>query len=178
MEALWSAVRAEDGRGEPTALAEMVPAHFGLTRPVDVTEAMYFNRIPVQRVGELSPIVFQAASAGDAVARIISDRQSDEVVAMAGSVIRRLDLADQDVDVVLGGGVFRNEYRAFLTRIEGGLKGVAPNAQMVVLSAPPVVGAALLGLDRIDGGSGVIGRVRADLTHDRLTADTVEVGER
>jgi N-acetylglucosamine kinase-like BadF-type ATPase len=177
MEALWQAVRAEDGRGQPTALAEMVPAHFGLTRPVEVTEAMYFNRIPVQRVGELSPIVFQAARGGDAVARTISDRQSDEVVAMAGSVIRRLDLADQDVDVVLGGGVFRNDYSMFLTRIERGLKGVATRARMVVLSAPPVVGAALLGLDRINGDSEASGRVRAELTHDRLTADTVEVGE-
>ena len=50
--ALWYAARAEDGRGEPTALRELVPRHFGFTRVRQLTEAMYFDRIPQRRVVE------------------------------------------------------------------------------------------------------------------------------
>ena len=39
---------------------------------------------------ELSPIVFAAAGAGDAVARSILDRQADELIAMARAIIVRL----------------------------------------------------------------------------------------
>ena len=66
---LGAAVRADDGRGPATTLSTLVPAHFGLTAPADVTEALYFGRIEGRRVGELAPVVAQAARDGDAVAQ-------------------------------------------------------------------------------------------------------------
>ena len=51
--ALWFALRAQDGRGERTSLATLVPAHFGLRRPRQVMEAMYFHRLDEDRVIEL-----------------------------------------------------------------------------------------------------------------------------
>jgi hypothetical protein len=50
--------------------------------------------------------------------------------------------------VVLGGGVFGADDPAFYARIEAGVRAVAPRATIVRLTAPPVLGAALLGLDR------------------------------
>jgi N-acetylglucosamine kinase-like BadF-type ATPase len=164
--ALAAAVRAEDGRGPDTSLEAIVPRHFGLARPAALTRALYEERIHDDRLDELSPLVFDAAIAGDRVARGIVNRMGDEIVAMATALIRRLRLAKLDVEVVLAGGVFRAEDRAFYDRIDLGVRLVAPDARLVRLSAPPVLGAALLGLDRLHKGStpqAAAARIRAAL---------------
>ncbi len=168
----WYALRAQDGRGEKTSLARLVPEHFGMKRPRQVMEAMYFGRLDYDRIGELAPVVFRAAGEGDRVARSIVDRQADEVVAMAGTAIRRLRMTKLDVDVVLGGGIFRNDDLPFFQRIREGLEAVAPTVRVTVLAAPPVVGAVLLGLDTLGTTKEASARVRAALTHERLTAET------
>jgi N-acetylglucosamine kinase-like BadF-type ATPase len=152
-EGLAAAVRARDGRGPRTSLERDVPGHFGLRTPAALTAAMYSDRIPEERIGELAPVVFAAATAGDPAARLIVDRLADEVVAMAGAMIRRSHLTGREPDVVLAGGVFRTRDRAFVDRIADGVAVVAPGARLVQLSAPPVAGAALIGLDRLAGGS-------------------------
>jgi N-acetylglucosamine kinase-like BadF-type ATPase len=168
--ALWHALRAEDGRGDRTVLATSVPGHFGLRRPRQVMEAIYLGRLPSSRMSELSPLVFEGAAQGDTVARSIADRQADEVVTMAGAAMRRLRMTDLDVHVVLGGGIFRNGFAPFFERIEIGIEAVAPKASVTVLSAPPVVGAALLGLDAVGASRAAKARVREHLDHELLAA--------
>jgi len=173
---LAAAVRAEDGRGPATVLERIVPAHFGLARPRSLTAAMYRGRVARDRYLEIAPLVFEAAAAGDAVARSIVDRLADEIVAWAAAAIRRLRLQRRDPDVVLAGGVFQTEDRAFFMRIEAGIAAVAPAARVSRLIAPPVVGAALLGLDRRAGGAtlpDVERRLRAELTTERLVPRVV-----
>ncbi len=170
--ALWHAIRAEDGRGPQTSLRRMVPEHFGLRRPRQVVEAMHFGRVGEDRVVELPPVVFRAAMRGDAVARDIVDRQADEIVTMAGTAIRRLRMTGLDVDVVLGGGIFRTRDKRFFARIQDGVCGVAPLARIRVVTGPPVIGAALLGLDTLQSSSSAQRRIRAALTHERLGAHT------
>jgi N-acetylglucosamine kinase-like BadF-type ATPase len=154
VEALMAAIRARDGRGARTALERAVPAHFGQVQPAALTRALYRERIPMRRLGELVPVVFAAAEGGDAVARSILDAQADELVTMATAVARRLGLVRLDPEVVLAGGVFQNEERVFLERIRTGIGRVVPRARVVRLTAPAVVGAALLGLDRLAGRGG------------------------
>jgi N-acetylglucosamine kinase-like BadF-type ATPase len=151
MEGLRAAIRGRDGRGQRTSLERLVPAHYGLTRPSAVTKAMYDGRLGERRVAELCPVVFAAATEGDAVARSIVDRLAAELVTMGTALIRRLHLARLEFDVVLGGGVFRTTDEAFFDAIGRGLRGVAPRSTLVRLTAPPVVGAALIGLDRLNG---------------------------
>jgi N-acetylglucosamine kinase-like BadF-type ATPase len=151
-EGLAAAVRGRDGRGPRTSLERIVPAHFGLASPAALTKALYLERIDDRRLAELCPVVFRAAGAGDAVARSIIDRLADELVAMATALIRRLHLARLDPEVVLAGGVFRADDSLFYARIDAGVRAVAPAARLVRLSAPPVLGAALLGLDRLSPG--------------------------
>jgi hypothetical protein len=57
---------------------------------------------------------------------------------------------------------------AFLERIAAGLARAAPRCRLLQATAPPVVGAALLGLDRLGAGPAAAERLRATLTHDRL----------
>jgi len=153
MEGLRAAIRGRDGRGARTSLERLVPAHFGLARPAAVTKAMYDGRLRERRVGELCPVVFAAATDGDAVARSIVDRLAAELVSMGSALIRRLRLGRLDLDVVLGGGVFRTTDEEFFAAIERGVRDVAPGSRLVKLSAPPVVGAALIGLDRLNGAT-------------------------
>ncbi|HYZ12894.1 MAG TPA: BadF/BadG/BcrA/BcrD ATPase family protein [Actinomycetota bacterium] len=168
--AVWHTMRAHDGRGKRTVLATAVPVHFGLRGPHQVMEALYSGEIGVQRVATLAPVVFRVAAEGDLVARSLVERQADEVATMAGAAIKKLRMSKLDVDVVLGGGIFRNGYRPFFERIENGVRSVAPAANVSVLMVPPVVGAALLGLDRLDAPSQTKERVRRALTHDALAA--------
>lgn len=161
---LAAAVRARDGRGPRTSLERSVPAHFGLARPAAVSRAIYDGRIAEDRIGELSPVVFAAAGEGDPVAREIVDRLADELATMASALIRRLHLTRLDPEVVLAGGVFRADDADFYRRIETGIRSVAPRAGTVRLTSPPVLGAALLGLDRLAGGGAdpkVEARIRA-----------------
>jgi N-acetylglucosamine kinase-like BadF-type ATPase len=170
--AAWSAVRAEDGRGAQTSLRRSVPAHFGFRRPRQLMEAIYFDRVDPGRLVELAPLVFNADKEGDAVARGIVDRQALEIVLMAGTAIKRLRMTKLDVHVVLGGGLFRTDDRRFFERIEEGLTAVAPSAQIKILTAPPVIGAAMLGLDLLEAGPAAHARARHTLTHERLSGKT------
>lgn len=147
--ALAAAVRGRDGRGPRTALEELVPAFYGQRSPGALVRTLYFDPPLQDRVDELAPLAFDAATAGDAVARRIVDRLADELVAMATALIQRLHLARTDVEVVLTGGMFRATDAAFYARLEAGIRAVAPQAKLVRLTAPPVLGAALLALDAL-----------------------------
>jgi N-acetylglucosamine kinase-like BadF-type ATPase len=170
--AAWHAIRSQDGRGPKTSLQRAVPAHFGLRTPRELMEAVYHDRIHEDHLAELSPVVFEQAGAGDAVARQIVDRQADEIVVMATTMIKRLRMRDLDVDVVLGGGVFRTRDRSFFQRIRDGLAAVAPNASIRRVTGPPIVGAALIGLDAVGAADAARSRARDRLTHARFSRQT------
>ena len=57
--AVSAAARSEDGRGPKTTLEALVPAHFGLSAPRELAEAMHLGRIPARRVLELAPVVLR-----------------------------------------------------------------------------------------------------------------------
>lgn len=167
---LWHAIRSEDGRGPKTELQGTIPAALGYRRPFQVLTALHTGRLDFDRIAQLPPVVFETAARGDAIARSVIDRQADEVVALATTAIRRLRMTRLDVDVVLGGGIFRNDDVAFFDRIRDGVAQMAPAATITVLSDPPVIGAAQLGLDRVGATRAAHVRARAALTHERLAA--------
>ncbi len=162
-EALWWAARADDGRGPATTLASLVPAFFDLPDVPAVYEAIHFGRLGHRRLIELAPIVLAASRDGDPVARGVVTRLADEVVAFAGASLTRLDLLDVPTVVVLGGGVLASRDAVLLGEIESRLAAVAPRAGTVVTEVSPVVGAALLGLDRLGAPPSAKAALRAHL---------------
>jgi N-acetylglucosamine kinase-like BadF-type ATPase len=167
MAGLAAAVRGRDGRGPRTALERTIPAAVGLRRPDAVTHAYYARRLDEERVGDLAPVVFATAADGDPVARSIVDRLADELVVMAAALARRTGLVRRDPEVVLGGGVFRTEEPGFYARLRSGVTTAIQAARIVRLESPPVLGAALLGLDALApngaAASSVADRARHDL---------------
>lgn len=160
-EALWHAARAHDGRGAPTALARTLPAHFGLPGMPDLIEALHLEHLPPARRHELAPVLFATAAGGDTVAGAIVDRQADEVVAMATVALTRLGLLGEETPVVLGGSVLAARHPRLDGRIRALLADRAPRAVPRVVTAPPVLGAALLGLDRTAAPATAQRRLRA-----------------
>ncbi len=144
--ALAAAARAQDGRGAPTRLATAVPAHFGLADPLAVTEALHLGTLPLSRLVELPPALFDAARHGDEVAREVVLRLADEVTAFALATIRRLALPQDDVDVVLGGGLLRAGLPLLDDAVRAGIQRQAPGARVLVVDCEPIVGAGLLAL--------------------------------
>ncbi|GAA2275601.1 BadF/BadG/BcrA/BcrD ATPase family protein [Streptomyces atrovirens] len=149
-EALWYAARAWDGRGAPTALARALPSHFGLPDMPALIEALHLEHVPAARRHELTPVLFGVAAEGDGVARAIVDRQAEEIVTMAVVALTRLGLLDEETPVLLGGGVLAARHPRLDDRIHGLLAARAPKAMPRVVTASPVLGAALLGLDHLD----------------------------
>ena len=148
-EALWWAARAADGRGPDTVLTELVPAHFGLPDVPSVYEAIHFGRLEHRRLIELAPTVLAASRTGDPVARGVVEKLAEEVVAMTRAALTRLSMLDVPTVVVLGGGVLTGRDPMLLDAIDERLAAAAPRARTVVTEVSPVVGAALLGLDRL-----------------------------
>ncbi|MEU8599629.1 N-acetylglucosamine kinase [Streptomyces parvulus] len=159
-EALWHAARAEDGRGGPTELARTLPAHFGLDSMYALIEALHLRHVEPARRHELTPVLFATAAAGDPLARSVVDRQADEVVAMATVALTRLDLLSEPAPVLLGGSVLAARHPQLDDRIRELLAARAPKAVPTVVTARPVLGAALLGLDRVGAGAAARQRVR------------------
>ncbi|MFH8774827.1 N-acetylglucosamine kinase [Streptomyces sp. NPDC017958] len=160
-EALWYAARAEDGRGEPTALSRTLPAHFGLPSMYALIEALHLEHVEHGRRHELTPVLFGTAAQGDPVARSIVHRLAEEVATMATVALTRLDLLTEETPVLLGGSVLTAGHSQLNDTIHDLLSSRAPKAAVHVVTASPVLGATLLGLDRLGAGVGAGERARA-----------------
>lgn len=160
-EALWHAARAADGRGERTALAQALPAHFGLGSMYELIEAFHLLDLPSARRLEATPLLFAVAADGDPVARDLVRRQAEEVVALAGVALTALGLERRPTPVVLGGGILTAGHALLDAWVREGLAARTPAAVPHVVSAPPVLGAALLGLDRAGAAHEAYARLRA-----------------
>jgi len=160
--AVSAAARSEDGRGQKTALEQAVPAHFGLATPTELAEAIHHGRIPQKRLGELPRAVFSEAGR-DEVAAAIVQRLADEVVALARVALERLDLTEKPVEVLLGGGLLRPGNGTLESAIEAGLREVGHAITVRNTESPPIVGAALLGLDELRADAQAQERARREL---------------
>ncbi|WP_055695005.1 N-acetylglucosamine kinase [Streptomyces prasinopilosus] len=165
-EALWHAARAEDGRGPATALAHALPAHFGLPDMPALIEALHLGHLAPRRRHELARVLFATADAGDPVAGAVVDRQADEVVSMAVVALTRLDLLGEETPVLLGGSVLAARHPRLDGRVRALLAERAPRAVPRVVTAAPVLGAALLGLDRLAAPPAARARLRAHYERD------------
>jgi N-acetylglucosamine kinase-like BadF-type ATPase len=160
--AVYAAARSEDGRGPQTSLEHAVPAHFGLSSPGELAKAIHRNEIARRRVAELAPLVLAEAPHDDVAAEIVA-RLASEVVALVRVALTRLELGDQSVEVLLGGGVLQAGDGRLLDAIEAGLHKVGPGIAVRRAASAPIVGAALLGLDALGAGEEAQARLRSEL---------------
>jgi N-acetylglucosamine kinase-like BadF-type ATPase len=149
-EAVRLVMRAWDGRGRPTALSDMVLKALGTHDIEELILALYHQEIRASQLLEITPLIFEAAAAGDPVAQGIVERQAEEVVETVGALLRRLGLAGRPSDVVLAGSVFRDRTGLLVDSIRRRMSEHFPEAAVVVPVLEPVLGAVLCGMDLLN----------------------------
>ena len=162
-EALFVAARSEDGRGPQTSLEQAVPRHFGLDSPRRLAEELHARRISHRRLIELAPVVFAAGRPrrGRGCDRRAPRRRGRR--ARAGRAHPPRPRTGSPCEVVLGGGLLRAGDERLQAAIVAGLREVGDGIAVHTTDAPPVVGAALLGLDWLGADDGAKERARREL---------------
>jgi len=163
-EALWHAAREEDGRGPKTALRDAVLRGMHVASIAELSEELHTGRRSTAELAVLAPAVLEAARDGDPIAISVVDRQAGEIVAFVIASLTRLDLMGAAVPVVLGGGLIRSGDARLLDGVRQGLAERAPGGRLVIVSDPPIVGAALLALEAAGADPAAVARARAALT--------------
>ena len=159
---VWAAARSEDGRGPRTSLELAVPKHFELTTPTELAEHIHRGHIAMSRMNEIAPIVVDEART-DAVAAEIMERLADEIAALARVAIERLSLTQEPVEVLLGGGLAKAADGPLADAVAARVREVAHAVTVASTSSPPIVGAALLGLDELGADAAAHNRLRREL---------------
>jgi N-acetylglucosamine kinase-like BadF-type ATPase len=95
---------------------------------------------------EVAPMIFKMAEEGDQVARELVNWAGTELGELARCVIRQLEFEESSFDVVLIGSMF-DQGEMLIGPMRARILELAPGANMVRLSAPPVIGAVLLGME-------------------------------
>jgi N-acetylglucosamine kinase-like BadF-type ATPase len=156
------------GRGPATMLTDMLCDRLGEASVETMLErlARHDPRLRAPELQNLTPMVLAATEAGDLVARTVLERIGFALGEAAGVVARRLNLSNLPVEVVLAGGLFRTPNRYLLDELELGVRRTAPRAEVRQLTAPPVVGAALMALElaRIPITTNASSRLRDETT--------------
>lgn len=148
-EMIRAVMRAWDGRGNPTMLTELVLGALSAGSVEQLLSMLYHEQIDPQRLLDLVPLLFDAAESGDQVARELIVRMGTEVAVSANALICRLALTKEDVEVVLGGSIFKGRGDLLLDTVTRLIHEVAPEARIVRPRHEPVVGAVLLALEAI-----------------------------
>jgi N-acetylglucosamine kinase-like BadF-type ATPase len=169
-EVMWWAARAEDGRGEPTALSTAVAEYFGRSTALDVAIGIHLGELDEDDLIRLTYVLFQVADAGDPVAVRLVDRLAEEVSLLALVAMRRLRLTGLDTEVVLGGGLLTAGNPLLIGGITRRVRAEAPAAQVGVVNVPPIAGAAMLGLDHLGLDQAAHDRLRAAYTSQAIQA--------
>ncbi|MBP6963515.1 MAG: kinase [Armatimonadetes bacterium] len=160
-EVLHHAYRSWDGRGRKTVLEQKVLEFFGYEDLYELARYLYYNREPHQRIPGLCPICFEAAFDGDEVARELIVRFGREAGVSANALIRKLDLCEEELEVVLAGSVFKGKGPLLIETVKQTILPVAPKARVITPRYEPVVGALLLALDA--AGVEITGQIEARL---------------
>lgn len=142
-------MRAWDGRGEPTLLTDLVLGALSVASIDELLTMLYHEQFEQQQLLDLVPLLFDAAERDDHVAQELIVRMGTEVAITANAIILRLSLTKDDVEVVLGGSVFKGRGTLLLDTITRLVHEEAPKARIVRPRHEPVVGAVLLALEAI-----------------------------
>lgn len=148
-EAVRAAARAEDGRGPATALRQAVCERLGVASVREVAERLLAGDLAERRLGVLVPVVLSHAHDGDPVAFALVDSLAVEVAVLARTARRRFAPSSSAWPLVLGGGLFTDPDGRMLAAVRAAAPGLEEEFRIGVPDAPPVVGAALLGLDEV-----------------------------
>ncbi len=135
-------------RGPATALSPAFLKLSGAQSLFELVEGVYVGRYEFDARYVFK--VFEIAAQGDPQALSVLRWAGRELGEMACGVIRQLGLEKEPVEVVLIGSLY-NGHPLMTEFLQETVRAIAPLAQFVRFEHPPVIGAALLGLEQVLG---------------------------
>ena len=141
---LRAAAREYDGRGPETSLTEALLKGLGLHEFRETVSRVYVEGIEPREIAALSSVAYEAAVAGDEVARAIFLEAGEELAESVAAAIRQLDFTGTEILVSYQGSVL--EACALVReRFGDALRDGFSNITIVPPRFEPVMGAYLLG---------------------------------
>jgi len=130
---------ADDAGAEPDELAHALMAQVGASDLLGVAEAFSYD-VDIHAWGARAPLLFDAASAGSALANAVIDEAADLLARGVAHVLRRGAVG---ADVVCAGGVITAQPRMFAA-VDAALGRRTPGVRAHLLDVPPARGALVL----------------------------------
>jgi N-acetylglucosamine kinase-like BadF-type ATPase len=132
-------------RGPTTRLTQAFIELTGAASLADLLEGLSLKRYQLRAAA--APVIFRIAAEGDPAARSLIEWAGHQLGSLAIGIIRQLGIEALAFEVILAGS-FYNGSPALIDVIGETIHEVAPQARLVRLSAPPVVGGVLLGMEQ------------------------------
>jgi N-acetylglucosamine kinase-like BadF-type ATPase len=144
LKSLHAVSREWSRRGPATRLTEAFIEVTGARGLDDLIEGLTQGRYELD--ADMAPIAFRVAAEGDAVAQEVVHWAGHALADLAIGVIRQVGIEALAFDVVLAGSFF-NGSPVLAEVMREAIQAVASGARLVRLTAPPVAGAVLLGME-------------------------------
>jgi N-acetylglucosamine kinase-like BadF-type ATPase len=141
--ALKAVAEAFTGRAPQTSLTELMCEAVGAPSVVDLLDGTARGRIDATH---FVSVVFRAAVGGDAIACGLLAHAGAMLGSTAVHVLRTLGMEGTAFDLVLARGMFNSGSDELVDALEACVRPVAPDARLIKLAIPPVVGSSLMAL--------------------------------
>ncbi len=146
-QAMHCVTKAWSQRGPHTALAQKFVEHVGARDVMDLIEGLSRGRYDLGSTAVM--LVFEAADEQDPVAMEAVRWIGRELGSLAVGVVRQLKFEAFEFDLVLTGSLYKGSPLIAESLAET-VHSVAPYANLVRLTAPPVVGAVMLAMEQVN----------------------------
>jgi N-acetylglucosamine kinase-like BadF-type ATPase len=146
--ALQAVFNADIGLGEKTVLTDCLLKYFG----EDDLEKLLFKykkNILTRPLKDISFLLFKVAKEGDSVSLKIIKDFATAISRYTAAGINKYKLSDKVIDVVLTGGIFKENFNLLEETISSEIHVVCPKANIYKARLKPVIGAVLSALDVI-----------------------------
>jgi N-acetylglucosamine kinase-like BadF-type ATPase len=140
----WAVMRAEDGRGHPTALTQLLLEVSGKDTPLSLLRDLSAGRLDDSFFASLAPLLFQAHQEfHDPVAAVIITEMGEDISLWATGLLDRFQLVHEPIPIILSGGIFKTEDPLLVDTILQKVHERVPRAEIRKACFEPVIGALL-----------------------------------
>jgi N-acetylglucosamine kinase-like BadF-type ATPase len=149
LQAMIASIRAHDGRGPDTILRSRVMTELGLSNIREILRRVELTGMKRCEIAALAPLVTESAACGDGVAQSLMERGADELALMIETVANRLGFGQTNQASVVVTGGLTNSGEVFFGPLRRSMQRRAPEACIIDLQLPPVLGGVLLALEMV-----------------------------
>ena len=150
-ECLHQAFGYDEGTYSQTLLYDEIPKLFGVNSLAEVVDFFYPKYKANKHVlGSITRLANELAIKGDQASIFAIEKAAKSVAWQTAGVIEKVNMQFEEVNVVVGGGVFKkSKAPVFFDTFKLELRKRVPFAKIIKPLFPPVVGAFYAGLDEL-----------------------------